>query len=191
MLLLKLFAEYLYIGLFSVGGGLATLPFIYRLADKYPWLSAEQVGNIQAVAQSGPGAIGVNMAAQVGFYDGATAGLLPSITASFVAALGLITPSIIIIIIVARILLRFKESALVGNIFTGLRPAACGLLAAAGFGAIKLCLFAYSQATQWFTWFKWPEIIIFIAMCTLVRAFKWHPVVYIVIAGVVGIVLKL
>ncbi|MDR1955936.1 MAG: chromate transporter, partial [Treponema sp.] len=88
MNLLLLFVEFFKIGCFSVGGGLATLPFLYQLADTVQWLDPEMVGNMQAVAQSLPGAIGVNMAAYTGF-------LAMGIPGAVVAVLGLVSPSII------------------------------------------------------------------------------------------------
>ncbi|MDR2101384.1 MAG: chromate transporter, partial [Treponema sp.] len=94
MTLLVLFAEFFKIGLFAVGGGLATLPFLYQLADKYDWLSRDMILDFQAVAQSLPGAIGANMAAYTGFRNAGISG-------GFIAALGLVSPSIIIIIIIA------------------------------------------------------------------------------------------
>ncbi|MDR2797740.1 MAG: chromate transporter, partial [Treponema sp.] len=130
MTLWWLFAEFLKIGVFSIGGGLATLPFLYQLADTYEWISPELIGNIQAVAQSLPGAIGVNMAAYTGF-------LCAGIPGAAVAVLGLVSPSIIVIIIIARMLQAFKENQVVIAVFSGLRPAAGGLLCAAGFGALK------------------------------------------------------
>jgi chromate transporter len=180
---LRIFAEYCYIGFFSVGGGLATLPFIYRLADKYDWLSPEMVGNIQAVAQSAPGAVGVNMAAQVGFYGAGIGG-------AFLAALGLVSPSIIVILIVARMFRAFRQNPLVNALFSGLRPASLALLAAAGFGAIKGSLWALTGGA-WYTWLKWRETLIFVLFFLLISRSRKHLVVYIAAAGLAGIVLGL
>ena len=178
-----LYAQFFQIGLFSIGGGLATLPFLYQLADKYDWLNQEMIGNIQAVAQSLPGAIGVNMAAYTGFQ-------CAGIPGGFAAAFGLISPSIIIIIIIARMLQAFKENRIVKVVFSGLRPAAGGLLCAAGFGAIKLSLYNGSVSV-WYELLRWRECLLLAILCFLVFKFKKHPIIYLVIVGVAGVVLEL
>ncbi|GHU05669.1 hypothetical protein FACS1894147_12070 [Spirochaetia bacterium] len=183
MNLFLLSAEFFQIGLFAVGGGLATLPFLYGMANRYTWLSPEKIANFQALAQSSPGAIGVNMAALTGFEAAGIPG-------SFMAALGLVTPSIIIIVIVAGMLKAFKENATVQAVFRGLRPAALGLLSAAGFGAIKIALYN-STAEQWFTLLRWKECILFAALLFLIIKFKKHPILYIAGAAVSGIALGL
>ncbi|MDR3167758.1 MAG: chromate transporter [Treponema sp.] len=182
MTLLVLFAEFFKIGLFAIGGGLATLPFLYKLADKYDWLSWDMILDIQAVAQSLPGAIGANMAAYTGFR-------CAGIPGGFIATLGLISPSIIIIIVIARMLRAFKESTLVTAVFSGLRPAAAGLLAAACFGAIKLSLYN-AAAPVWYELLRWRQCLLFGVLFILIVKFKKHPVVYIAAAGAAGIVLQ-
>jgi chromate transporter len=181
--LLLLFAEFFKVGLFSVGGGLATLPFLYQLADKYDWLDYETIANMVAVAESTPGAIGVNMATYTGFR---CAGIPGSVTAT----LGLVMPAIIVISIVARILLAFKESPLAASVFSGLRPAAAGLIAAAGFGVMKLSLYN-GEALAWYGLLRWRESAIFAALFVLIHIFKKHPVIYIAAAGLAGVVLGL
>jgi len=188
MKLLYLFATFFKIGLFSIGGGLATLPFLFELADKSQasgsgWLSRAMIGDMLAVAQSSPGAVGANLSAYTGLrYAGIPGG--------YISALGLIVPSIIVIVIVARMLQAFKESALVKSLFSGFRPAAAGLLSAAGFGAITLSLWNAS-APVWYEYIRWKETLIFALVFFLVYKFKKHPIVYIVAAGAVGVVLEL
>jgi len=180
-----LYIEFFQIGLFSLGGGLATLPFLFSMAEKYPWLTKEMVGNALAIAQSSPGAIGVNMCTQVGFYAAGVPG-------AFTAALGLISPSIVVILIVARMVQAFKENPIVKRVFAGLRPASAGLLAAAGFGAIKLSLWAgFSQDISWTRWFRLPECALFAALLVGIRRFKGHPVLYIALAAAAGIVFRM
>ncbi|GHV87127.1 chromate transporter [Spirochaetia bacterium] len=188
MKLLYLFVQFFKIGLFSIGGGYATLPFLYEMADKVKgtpdeWLSAEKIGDMLAVAQSLPGAIGANLSAYTGFqYAGAAGGLL--------AALGLISPSVIIIVIIARVLNAFKESKTVAALFAGFRPAGAGLLSAAALGAISISL-VNRTAETWTAMLRWRECILFAVLFFLVYKFKKHPVVYIAIAGVAGVVLGL
>ena len=184
MKLLFLFANFFKIGLFSVGGGLATLPFLFDMADHSDgWLTREMIGNMLAVAQTLPGPIGANLSTYTGFR-------YAWIPGGYISALGLTVPSIIVIIIVARMLRAFRESAVVKNLFSGLRPAAAGLLSAAAFGAISLSLWN-AAATVWYEFLRWKEALIFIVIFLLIIKFKKHPVVYIFAAGAVGVVLKL
>ena len=183
MKLLYLFTAYFRIGLFAIGGGLATLPFLYEIADASDWLSREGIVNMLAVAQSSPGAIGVNLASYVGFAYAGPAG-------SYAAALGLIAPSIIIIVIVARILQSFKENKIVKSLFTAFRPAAAGLLTAAGFGAIVLSAWN-AAAPVWYNYIRWKETLLLGIIFFLVIKFKKHPILYIAAAGAAGVILKL
>jgi chromate transporter len=185
MKLLFLFVQFFKIGLFSIGGGYATLPFLYEMADgtSGKWLSAEKIGDMLAVAQSLPGAIGVNLSAYTGFrYAGIPGG--------FLAALGLVSPSIIIIVIIARLLNAFKESKTVAALFAGFRPAGAGLLSAAALGALAVSLYNPAAET-WTALLRRRECILFAVLFFLVYKFKKHPVVYIAIAGVAGVVLGL
>jgi chromate transporter len=183
MNLFVLYAEFFKIGLFSIGGGLATLPFLFEMAARYDWLSPEKLGDFLAIAQSSPGAMGVNMAAQSGF---AAAG----IPGAVIAPLGLVSVPIVIIIIVARMLARFKENRAVEAVFSGLRPAAAGLIGAAGFGVWKLSLYN-GNAPVWYEALRFREALLFAVLFALIRKFKQHPVVYIAAAGIAGIVFQL
>jgi chromate transporter len=184
MNLLYLFVTFFRIGLFAIGGGLATLPYLFDLADKSDgWLSREMIGNMLAVAQSSPGAVGVNLSSYTGVrYAG--------IPGAYMASLGLIAPSIVIIIIVAKTLKAFKENAVVKSFLAGLKPAATALISSAGLGAISLSLWN-SAALSWLEYIRWKETLIFIAVFLLIVKFKKHPIVYIIGAGVAGVVLKL
>ena len=126
MLYLQLFWEFFKTGLFAVGGGLATLPFLQDMADRTGWFTHAQLADMLAVSESTPGPIGVNMATYVGFTTGGIGGAL-------VATIGLVTPSVIVILIVAAFLNAFRDSKWVSAAFYGLRPASTGHIAAAGF----------------------------------------------------------
>lgn len=137
MSLLILIFEFFKIGLFSIGGGLATLPFLYRLADKYPWFSAKQIPDMIAVSESTPGPLGINMATYTGFQH---SGVIGSIAATF----GLVLPSVIIIILISKVLEKFRSNKYVEYAFYGLRPAVMGLIAGgrlwrADRGAVSFC----------------------------------------------------
>ena len=188
MKLLYLFATFFKIGLFSIGGGLATLPFLFEIADNTkaggsPWLTRGMIGDMLAVAQSLPGAIGANLSAYTGLH-------YAGIPGGYISALGLVAPSIIIIIIVAKMLQAFKESAVVKSVFSGFRPAATGLLSAAGFGAIALCLWN-AAAPVWYNSIRCKETLIFAVLFFFIYKFKKHPIIYIIAAGAIGVLFKL
>lgn len=134
MTYLLLFYEFFKTGLFAVGGGLATLPFLYDMAARHPeWFTTSQLADMVAVSESTPGPLGVNMATYVGFITGGIPGAL-------VSTIGLVTPSIIIILIVAAFLKRFRDSKLVNAVFYGLRPASTAMVASAGVSVAALAL---------------------------------------------------
>lgn len=133
MILIRLFFEFFKAGLFAIGGGMATLPFLYNISDKTGWFTYGQLADMVAISESTPGPMGVNMATYVGFT---TAGPVGAV----IATLGLITPSIIVILIIAGFLKAFKTNKYVQNAFYGLRPASTGLIAAAGLSVLSLVL---------------------------------------------------
>ncbi|MBQ2202258.1 MAG: chromate transporter, partial [Clostridia bacterium] len=131
--LLLLFVEFFKTGLFAVGGGLATVPFIRDMGATYGWISEAEIANIIAIAESTPGPIGVNAATYVGF-------LVCGIPGAVLATLGLVTPSVIIIILVAGAIRKYSDSHMVQSLFRALRPAAIGLITAAGFSLLLVAL---------------------------------------------------
>ena len=133
MIFVRLFFEFFKAGLFAIGGGMATLPFLYNISDKTGWFTYGQLADMVAISESTPGPMGVNMATYVGFTTAGPAGAV-------IATLGLITPSIIVILIIAGILKAFKTNKYVQNAFYGLRPASTGLIAAAGLSVLSLVL---------------------------------------------------
>lgn len=183
MILVQLFAEFFKTGLFAVGGGLATLPFIYDIADRYDWLNYQLIADMIAVSESTPGPIGINMATYTGFHCD---GLLGSAVATF----ALVLPSIVVIILVARALEAFKKSAIVASVFAGLRPAAAGLIAAAGLSVLQLALYN-PEAQSWTGIAKLPELALFAVLFFLIWKFKKHPILYIAAAAAAGIALGL
>ena len=185
MLYLTLFFEFFKIGLFAVGGGLATLPFLAELGARTGWFNDNDLADMLAVSESTPGPIGINMATYVGYQQG---GILGGI----VTTLGMITPCIIIILIVARFLQKYRESKVVNSLFYGLRPASLGLIAAAGFGVWQLTfvpagitggLFGTLAAVNW------KAVVMAIALYFIMKKTKKSPILFIVLSGVVGALL--
>ena len=131
MIYLSLFYEFFKAGLFAVGGGLATIPFMKEISLKTGWFTLSQLTDMIAVTESTPGPMGVNCATYVGYE---TAGILGGI----IATLGLIAPSIIIIIIISKILEKFRNNKYVDAAFFGLRAASVALIADAGVSVAEL-----------------------------------------------------
>lgn len=189
MLYLQLYYEFFKAGLFAIGGGMATLPFLYDISDKTGWYTYAQMADMVAVSESTPGPIGINMATYVGFTTGGVAG-------SVIATLGLITPSIIIILIVAQFLKAFKNNRYVNSAFYGLRPASTALIAAAGFSVLLLVLFG-STTLQGISLGNisiacivlMAVLYFFTAICKKTKGL--HPVVFIVASAVIGIVFQM
>ena len=133
MILLKLFWEFFKTGLFAIGGGMATVPFLQDISAKTGWYTAAQLADMIAVSESTPGPLGVNMATYVGYTVGSQqlGGPVMGVLAAIIATLGLIAPSVIIILIIAYFLKRFRDSKLVDAALYGLRPASVALISAA------------------------------------------------------------
>lgn len=185
MIYLKLFYEFLKVGLFSVGGGLATIPFLRLIGLETGWFGEAQLANMIAISESTPGPLGVNMATYVGFES---AGVLGSL----VAALGLITPSIIVILIIAGFLQKFRQSKAVESTFYGLRPASVALISAAGIG-VAVTAFSYTVPEYSAPQVHVPSVILAVAVylaMTYSPAKKWHPIVFIALSAVAGILFQ-
>lgn len=186
MIYLTLFYELFKVGLFSIGGGVATIPFYMELADKYDWLTTQMLADMIAVSESTPGPIGINLATYAGFR---AAGIPGALVATFSEVL----PSFIILVLIAKALERYKENALVSSTFSGIRPAVAGLIAAAGWSVMRVALFTAPSGSSLFTTLlscdiKW--LVLFCALLALMQIKplkKLHPIVYIVFSAVVGI----
>ncbi len=181
MIYLAMIYEFFKVGLFSVGGGLATLPFLFDISERYPWFTADELTNMIAVSESTPGPIGVNMATYAGFK---AAGVLGGITTT----LSLVTPSIIVILIIAGILQKFKDSLLVKDIFYGLRAAVAGLIAVSVVSVLMQNL-VVPNADSIMQMIDWRKVVLFGLLVFGVFKFKKHPLLYIGIGAVSGVLL--
>lgn len=185
MILLRLYIRFFMTGLFSVGGGLATLPFLYETGEQTGWFTAADVANMIAVSESTPGALGINMSTYAGYI---TAG----IPGGILATLGLATPSLIIILIIARILEKFRDNPYVDKVFYGLRPASIALITAAGVSVVKTCLVdmdAFAAGVR-SAFFEWKAIILAVVLYVISKKWKWHPVALIALSAAAGIVFQ-
>lgn len=188
MILLQLFWEFLKIGLFSVGGGMATLPFLYDLSDKMGWYTYAQLADMVAVSESTPGPVGINMATYVGYTVGGFGGAV-------LATLGVLVPGTVIVLIIAGMLAKFRGNRYVEAAFYGLRPASTGLIAAAGVSVIGVALLntaLYEETGRLLDLVSVKAVILAVVLWVLTNVVKptkkLHPVVFIAASAVVGIV---
>lgn len=198
-MILKTFAllafEFFKTGLFAIGGGLATVPFLREIASKYTWFTLDMLSDMIAVSESTPGAIGINMATYAGFSAGnAAGGLLYAVLGGIIATLSLAAPSIIIILMISGAYRKFKSNPLVENAFYAIRPAVTGMIA-----AVAVTLTESALLTDGFTFVvrdligrvNVKTVILFavIASATNIKPLKkLHPIFVIVFAGICGAV---
>ncbi len=186
MLYLRLFLEFCKVGLFSVGGGLATIPFLTDLGDRTGWFTPGQLADMIAISESTPGPMGVNMATYVGFATGGLPG-------GVVATLGLIAPSVLVILIIAKFLQRFRQSKAVDGVFYGLRAASVALITAALLQVAGIALL-HEDADLGLSLFNWPAILLAVVIFLLLKLTplkKLHPIAFIGISAVFGILFHL
>lgn len=184
--ILRLMLEFFKTGLFSVGGGLATLPFLYEMSDKTGWFSHADIADMIAISESTPGAIGINMSTYAGFK---TAGIPGGILAS----LSLAAPSVIIILIIARFLKKFRDNPHVEGAFYGLRPASIAMITAAGLNVAKVALVdlqAFEASGNPADLFVFKAIVLAVLIFIGQRKLKWSPIAFLAISAVVGVALK-
>ncbi len=190
MIYLRLFFEFFCTGLFSVGGGLATLPFLYDMSARTGWFTTAQLADMIAVSESTPGPIGVNMATYVGYTSAGVPGAI-------IATLGLICPALIVVMLIAKVLEAFRQNKTVGSVFYGLRPCSVALIAAAGYLVIKLSLLnveLFQQTGEILSLFNFKAIALAAVLLALTRWVKptknLHPIFFIGLSALVGIILK-
>ena len=172
MIYLLLFYEFFKVGLFAIGGGLVTVPFLFDLSEEYGWFTAKELADMIAVSESTPGPLGINMATFAGFK---TARILGGI----VATAGLVTPSVIVIVLVAKLMAKYKCNTRVQAVMSGIRPAVMALILFAGLQIGKLAIVNMLTA------------VVFAVLLASIHFWKKSPIFYIMLSAVVGIVLKL
>ena len=182
ILLLLVFWEFFKIGLFAVGGGPATIPFLMELAKNYDWFSARELTDMIAISESTPGPIGINMATYVGFHTLGTLG-------GVISTLGLIIPSIIVITIIAKFFQSMNKNPKVQAVFAGIRPAVTGIIASAVYTMCKVSLFSTTDAGSITP--EWKSIILSLLVLGLLQIKKLkkiHPFFWFVFGAAVGII---
>ena len=185
-----LFFEFFKAGLFAVGGGLATVPFIREMGAVYGWITEAEIANIIAIAESTPGPIGVNAATYVGYH-------VAGIPGSVAATIGLITPSVIIILLIAKAIHKYSSSKTVQSLFLGLRPAAIGLITAAGFSLLLVALNikadfkTFHFTADLSTLIRLGLFAVFSFFTFWKKSAKIHPLFFILAGGALGAILSL
>lgn len=180
----ELFWEFFKIGAFAVGGGPATLPFLMDLAERKPWYTMEQLTDMIAVSESTPGPLGLNMSTYAGFQ---AMGVWGGLTAS----LGLVMPSVIIIMFIAKFLENFNENPYVRAAFRGIRPAVTALIGAAVFRLCRVSLFVQTEGVEAPAWGAVIVAVIVFGLLQIKRLNQFHPGLWFVAGAVVGIVFRL
>ena len=194
MIYLTLFWEFFKTGLFAVGGGLATIPFLSDMVERYHWITQQDLANIIAVAESTPGPVGVNAATYMGISAASSGGVMAGLLGGVVATLALVLPSVIVITLIAGALEKYANARIVQDVFRGLRPTATGLVAAAGFSVLVIALQASWSFSPMSFYLDYRCAILFALLLTCTQL-KWtknlHPVLYILFGGTVGVLLSL
>ncbi|MDR2568966.1 MAG: chromate transporter [Oscillospiraceae bacterium] len=185
MIYIHLFYEFFITGLFMIGGGLAAIPFLQQMGENTGWFTTVELMDIIAISEATPGPIGVNMATYVGYT-------VSGVPGGIIATLGLLTPSIIIASIVARLLTRFRDSTLVNSTLYGLRPASLGLIAAAGIAVFSLVIFGvelHSLTNMHLQSVDFKALLLAAILFVVTNRFnKAHPIVFLAASAVIGII---
>jgi len=180
--------EFFKAGLFAIGGGMATLPFLHDMAGRFPWFTEAELADMVAVAESTPGPIGVNMATFAGYRAGGIIG-------GVLATLALVLPSFIVIILVSKALAKFRDSRIVSDAFDGLRPCVTALILSAGYSVFRITVLtpeAFAASGSLADLVSLPAAALFV--CILALSLLWKkapPIALIAIGAAAGILLKL
>ncbi len=214
MVLLRLFFEFFKVGICAFGGGLATIPFLKELSEATGWFTIDELTNMIAVSESTPGAIGINMSTYVGYlvgYNSFGNNVFMGFVGGIIATLGLVSPSIIIILIICQFLDRFKKAKAVQWTFYGLRAASIGLIGCAAYSILTLSICNPTKAAEAFkginasnfwtdiwgslsqaiiNFFDYKCLALALFMGILIFKYKKHPIFYIALAALIGIIFQ-
>ncbi|MCL2194830.1 MAG: chromate transporter [Oscillospiraceae bacterium] len=188
-----LFYEFFFTGLFSIGGGLATIPFLQQMSARHGWLTQHELANMIAIAETAPGPHGTNMAAFVGKHVAGFPG-------AALAAFALMLPTMIIDTIIASMLDRFRQNRVKDALMRVLRPTSAGLIAAAVVVFLQIALasmdanWALRNIAAWAGYFDWWAVGLFVVLLALLftpKIKKIHPAAFIAVGAGAGIALGL
>ncbi len=192
---LEMFVRFFFVGLFSIGGGLATLPFLTDMGEVTGWFTTTDISNMVAISESTPGPLGVNMASYIGFQIGNNYGMGLGFLGCIIATAGLVTPSVIVIMIVSKVLKKFRNSKYVEFTFYGLRAASVGLIASALLSVAKIAYLGTAEFTDLSSFISaidYKCIILSVVIFFCIQKFKKiHPIFLILVSAVVGIIFQM
>lgn len=184
MSLLQLFATFFYIGLFTIGGGLAAIPLMQQTIVDSGLVTQELFFSMLAISESTPGPIGINMATYIGYE-------LYGVWGGIFTTLGTVLPSLIVIIIIARFFSTMQKNPIVKAVFYGLRAAVSGMVAVAAWQVLSITVFNFSRFAEsgiWYTVISIPSFIFFAVSLIVLQKTKIHPIAIVAIGAVFGIV---
>ena len=184
MSILSLCISFFLTGLFAIGGGLAAIPIMQQFIVERGWIGSDMFYNMVAVSESTPGPIGVNMATYIGFESfGVLGGIL--------LTLSLVLPSFLTILIIAKAFLGMQDKPVVKNALYGIRAAVCGLIACAAWSVLCVTILtpeSFLASPSLFTLFDFKQLAIFAVIFALYTIFKKHPILYVILGAVCGII---
>lgn len=181
--IVDLFFSFFKIGLFAVGGGPATIPYLMELTETRDWFTMQELTNMIAISESTPGPVGLNMAT----YAGVTT---VGVWGGLIASLGLVVPSVIVIIIIAKFLQNFSENRYVKAAFTGVRPAVTALIAMAVYNLCKVSLFVETESGLQPAIKTMVLAVIVFGLMRIKKLSKLHPAMWLFGAAVIGIIFR-
>ncbi|MBR2027406.1 MAG: chromate transporter [Oscillospiraceae bacterium] len=184
MIYLRLFFEFFKIGLFAVGGGMATLPFLQRLGESTGWFDNQLITDMVAISESTPGPIGINMATYVGYN-------VAGFWGGFAATMGEVLPCVMLVILFSKFLDKLSGNKYLDYAFYGMRPAVTGLIAAAAVSIMQVSILnteLFKQTGSIADLADPKKIIFFVLIYLAIKKFKKHPVAYIAVSAVAGLV---
>lgn len=183
MIYLQLFLSFLQVGLFSIGGGYATMPLIQnQVVELHPWLTLQEFTDLITISQMTPGPIAVNSATFVGIR-------IAGIPGAIVATLGCITPALILVSLLAFVYNKYKDISVLQNVLSCLRPVVVSLILGAGLSILALVLFnGQTPDVQVMDWIGTGS---FVVAFVLLRKFKWNPILTMCLCGAAELVLHL
>lgn len=183
MIYVQLFVSFLQVGLFSVGGGYAAMPLIQnQVVELHPWLTLQEFTDLITIAEMTPGPIAVNSATFVGIR-------IAGIPGAIIATLGCITPSLILVSLLAYVYNRYRDLSLLQSVLACLRPVVVALILGAGLSILSMVLF--SEAAPALNSVDWIGAGSFVAAFILLRRFKWNPILTMCLCGAARLVLNL
>ena len=184
MIYIQLFLSFLQIGLFSVGGGYAAIPLVQSLiVERQGWITMTEFTNLITIAEMTPGPIAINAATFVGMK-------LTGMPGAIVATLGYITPSCIIVTIIAKLYLKYREMDMLQGILGGIRPAVVALIGSAGISILQTAFWGVSGKMV-ISDTSWLMVGIFVVCVILLRKVKMNPIWVMVLAGVMKVGVEL